>query len=135
MDVRGRFNLPLLDDVTYGASVEFHLWGLGYFFWKTSTPDFGGMKIRNWLLCVPDNDELKLHYGVAIRQENRSSAWQFTLRKLLRRPIRSLVLHELGVTTQQDQKIWNGKSYREAPRLIPSDGPIFKYRQYCQQFY
>lgn len=137
IDMNGRFNLPLLGKIGYDASVEFHLWGLGYFFWETSSPDFGGLRIRNWLLCVPENDALKLHYGVAINDENgsRAGAKRFTLGELRRRLIRWLVLYELGITIKQDQDIWNGKSYRDTPRLIPSDGPIFMYRQYCQQFY
>lgn len=136
MDVIGRLNVPFVKNRTYNTSVEFDLWGLGYFFWETSSLEFG-IHTRNWGLCVPNNDELVLHYAVAVRMERGSSAGALRLLPdpLSRRLIRKLVLYETSVTLKQDEHIWNGKSYREKPRLIPTDGPIYKYRQYCQQFY
>ncbi len=135
MTVTGRLNVPLLKNAHYNSDIEFHLWGLGYFFWETSS-DYG-VQTRNWLICVPDNDDLTLHYAVAIgaNEGANTGAMRFLPMNLLRRLIRSLVLYETGVTLKQDRDIWNGKSYLEKPQLISTDGAFFKYREYCQQFY
>lgn len=136
MTVTGRLNVPFLRNTYYDSHVEFHLWGLGYFFWETSSSDYG-LRTRSWIFCVPDNDDLRLNYAVAIGENEgfNTGAMRLLPGRLLRRILRSLVMYETGETIEQDRDIWQGKLYLETPQLIPSDGAFFKYRQYCQQFY
>ncbi len=136
LEINGRYNIPFVRNLYYNATVEFHLWGLGYFFWETLSTEFG-IRTRNWLFGVPDNDELILHYAVAMREERGSvaGAMRFLPSEMRKRLIRRVQLYETGVTFKQDEDIWNGKSYLEKPRLSSTDGEIFKFRQFCQQFY
>lgn len=136
MDIDGRYNIPFVNNLYYSASVEFHLWGLGYFVWETLSTDFS-IRTRNWVLCVPDNDDLILHYAVAMKEESGSNAGaiRFLPRAWRKRLIRRFHLYETGVTFRQDENIWNGKSYLEKPRLASTDGEIFQYCRFCQQFY
>ena len=135
-EVSARLNVPLMRHIGYSVDIEFHLWGLGYFFWESYSPKVG-LRTRHWVLCVPDNDDLTLHYAVSVGDNDSTLAAPLKILpgSLRRWLIRRLVLNEMDVTIQQDTEIWNGKSYREKPHLIPSDGAIFKYRQFCQEFY
>ena len=135
MKAIGRYNLPFARKSYYNVDVEFHLWGLGYFFWETLSDD--GVRTRNWIFCVPDNDELHMHYAVAVGEKEgpNTGAMKLLPWRMLRWLIRSLLLYETGVTFRQDKDIWNEKTYLENPLLISTDGAFFKYREYCQQFY
>jgi hypothetical protein len=42
---------------------------------------------------------------------------------------------EVNRQLMQDAPIWENKIYRETPQLCDGDGPIFKFRQWAEQFY
>ncbi len=136
IDTRGRLNLPFARHLQFDSHVDFHMWGLGYFFFETTSPDTG-VETRSWLFGVPQRDALlTLNYAVAVR-ENPSQRLQVLKwlptqwRTLL---VCKLVHMETSLTLEQDREIWNSKRFRASPRLANTDGSILAYRRYCQQF-
>lgn len=133
---RGRLNLPFARSVQFDSHIDFHMWGLGFFFFESRSPDTG-VETRSWLLGVPEQEStLTLNYAVSVR-ENPSHPlqvlkWMPTQWSLLL--LRKLAHMETGATLEQDREIWNAKRYRASPRLADSDGSILAYRRYCQQF-
>ena len=136
-NTRGRLNLSFTRRIQFDSRVDFHMWGLGYFYFEAIAPDIG-LETRNWLLGVPVQEAaLTLHYAVSVR-ENPSQRlpvmkWMPTQWRILL--LRKLAHMEIGVLLDQDRDIFNAKSYRRSPRLAESDGSILAYRRYCQQFY
>ncbi len=44
-------------------------------------------------------------------------------------------INEIHERTAEDVEIWENKAYLARPALIAGDGPIMKYRRWCEQFY
>ena len=55
--------------------------------------------------------------------------------KLRQRLMNHILLSQQKRDVLQDVVIWERKRYQTPPRLCRADGPIGKYRRYCQQFY
>jgi hypothetical protein len=49
--------------------------------------------------------------------------------------IGALYIAEIERQLEQDIPIWENKIYIKPPILSDGDGPIGKYRKWCQQFY
>lgn len=136
-DTRVRVNMPILRRRSSESHVDFHMWGLGYFFFESTSSD-SGVEARNWIFGVPELDEsLTLRYAVSVRkspsQQLKGLSWLPTRWSLLL--MRKLVHMQMGITLEEDSEIWNTKRYRASPRLVDTDGSILAYRQYCRQFY
>lgn len=135
-NMRGSLNLPFVRRMQFDSRVDYHMWGLGYFFFETTPQDIG-VETRCWVFGVPVRDaELALIYAVSARE---SPTQHLRVLKWMPKPwslllICKLVHMETGVTLEQDREIWNAKQYQASPRLANTDGSILAYRRYCQQF-
>ena len=121
------------------VSVVTHVHGVGYSFVEIheKTIDFHA---RMWVLATPvDGTFIDLTLATQaseIRRPGRLIAGLGFLPVSLRHQLMSrFFLSEEKRFVLQDVVIWERKRYRVPPRLSRADGPIGKYRRYCQQFY
>ena len=46
-----------------------------------------------------------------------------------------LILNDVALEVRKDVEIWSRQRYQPRPVLSRSDGDIFRFRRYCEQFY
>ena len=127
-----------LDIVSHISTVT-HVHGLGYSFVEIHQEPVG-MDARLWVLVTPVDGSLIEMVLVSqvheIRKPGRLiTGLGFLPVRLRHRLMNVFVLSEEKRYVAQDVVIWERKRYRTPPRLSQTDGPIGKYRRYCQQFY
>ena len=109
------------------------LYGLGYAHVEADAPDLGA-RLRHFVWATPrDDDHITLRIGFQWRLDGAG------LPAMLARPaahlLRHIVFRQYQRDVQQDWDIWERKVYLHPPALAGGDGPIGRYRQWCQQFY
>ena len=123
----------------YDVSAVTHVYGLGYSFVEVRE-HFIGMETRLWVLATPiDGEVVEMTLVSQVRLLTRPKRPIVGMRFLPAR-LRTRILNRIVATAQmhdvlQDVLIWENKRYRTRPMLCRSDGPIGKFRRYCEQFY
>ena len=123
----------------YDISAVTHVHGLGYSFVEVREHNIG-MDSRLWVLATPIDGELvEMTLVSQMRQLLRPKRPIVGMRFLPLR-LRTRIMNRIIMAAQkrdvlQDVVIWGRKQYRPRPLLCRSDGPIGKYRRYCEQFY
>ena len=124
---------------TYDVSAVTHVHGLGYSYVEVRER-YINMETRLWVLATPiDGEVVELTLVSQLRRLTRPRRPIVGLRFLPLR-LRTRVMNKIIMAAQkrdvlQDVVIWGRKRYRPHPRLCRSDGPIGKFRRYCEQFY
>ncbi len=98
------------------------------------------MNARLWVLPTPiDGTLIDLVLVSQLREIRRPRRFitglGFLPIKLRQRLMNQILLSQQKRDVLQDVVIWERKRFRSPPRLCQADGPIGKYRRYCQQFY
>ena len=123
----------------YDVSAVTHVHGLGYSFVEVRERSIN-METRLWVLATPiDGEIVELTLVSQIRWMTEPRRPVVGLRFLPSR-LRTRVMSKIIMAAQkrdveQDVVIWGRKRYLPHPRLCRSDGPIGKFRRYCEQFY
>ena len=123
----------------YDVSAVTHVHGLGYSLVEVRERSID-MKTRLWVLVTPiDGEVVDLTLVSQLRQLTRPKRPIVGVR-FLPPGLRTRVMNKIIMAAQkqdvlQDVVLWIRKSYLPHPRLCRSDGPIGKFRRYCEQFY
>ena len=123
----------------YDVSAVTHVHGLGYSFVEVREHSIG-MDTRLWVLATPiDGEVVEMTLVSQVRRLTRPRRPIVGLRFLPPR-LRTRVMNNIIIAAQkrdvlQDVVIWGRKRYLPHPQLCRSDGPIGKFRRYCEQFY
>ncbi|MEM9696410.1 MAG: Rieske 2Fe-2S domain-containing protein, partial [Myxococcota bacterium] len=135
---RMRRKNPFVPGQWVEAFFEVHVHGLGFSYVETRVPGHG-LLLRNFVLPTPlDGQTIALRAAAAFdfyapQKMMRPLGW-------LPRSLFSAVASFAGFEAykrdlSQDFRIWENKRYVHPPRLADGDGPIGRYRKWCQQFY
>ncbi|MCY3680833.1 MAG: Rieske 2Fe-2S domain-containing protein [Gemmatimonadetes bacterium] len=138
-DFRSVRRIAGLWDIVSDVSTVTHVYGLGYSFVEFHEKIIG-MNARLWVLATPvDGTRVELVLVSQVREIRKPRRFitglGFVPMKLRHRLMNLFILSEEKRYVMQDVVIWERKRYRPIPRLCRADGPIGKYRRYCQQFY
>ena len=123
----------------YDVSAVTHVHGLGYSFVEVRERSID-METRLWVLATPiDGEVVEMTLVSQVRRLTRPRRPIVGLRFLPPR-LRTRVMNKIIIAAQkrdvlQDVVIWGRKRYLPHPQLCRSDGPIGKFRRYCEQFY
>ena len=128
-----------IKDLVYDISAVTHIYGLGYSFVEIHEKTID-MNARLWVLPTPiDGTLIDLVLVSQLREIHKPrrfiSGLGFLPIKLRQRLMNHILLSQQKRDVLQDVVIWERKRFRSPPRLCQADGPIGKYRRYCQQFY
>ena len=123
----------------YDVSAVTHVHGLGYSFVEVREHSID-METRLWVLAVPIDGELieltlVSQVGRLVRPKRPIVGMRFLPARLRTRIMNRIIIAAQKRDVLQDVVIWGRKRYRPRPQLCRSDGPIGKYRRYCEQFY
>lgn len=123
----------------YDVSAITHVHGLGYSLVEVREHNIG-MDTRLWVLATPiDGELIDLTLVSRIRLLRRPkrpiAGMRFLPPRLRTRMMNKIVIAAQKHDVLQDVVVWSRKRYRPRPMLCASDGPIGKYRRYCEQFY
>ena len=123
----------------YDVSAETHVHGLGYSFVEVREHSIG-MDTRLWVLATPIDSELLEMTLVSQVRRLLGPRRHIVGMRFLPPRLRTRIMNKIIIAAQkrdvlQDVAIWNRKHYRPHPILCRSDGPIGKFRRYCEQFY
>ncbi|MYE02216.1 MAG: hypothetical protein F4Y03_13265 [Alphaproteobacteria bacterium] len=124
---------------TYDVSAVTHVHGLGFSFVEVRER-FIGMDTRLWVLATPIDGELveltlASQVQLLLRPKRPIAGMRFLPPRLRTRVMNRIVIAAQKHDVLQDTAIWGRKRYRPDPALCRSDGPIGKFRRYCEQFY
>ena len=123
----------------YDVSAVTHVHGLGYSFVEIHEHSIA-METRLWVLATPIDGELvELTLVSQVRRMVRPKrpivGMRFLPSRLRTRIMNRIIMAAQKRDVRQDVVIWGRKRYLPRPMLSRSDGPIGKYRRYCEQFY
>ena len=123
----------------YDVSAETHVHGLGYSFVEVREHSIG-MDTRLWVLATPIDSELLEMTLVSQVRRLLGPRRPIVGMRFLPPRLRTRIMNKIIIAAQkrdvlQDVVIWRGKQYRPRPMLCRSDGPIGRFRRYCEQFY
>lgn len=123
----------------YDVSAVAHVHGLGYSFVEVREHSIG-METRLWVLATPIDEELVeltlvSQVGRLVRPKRSIVGMRFLPSRLRTRLMNRIIMAAQKRDGLQDVVIWGRKRHRPRPQLCRSDGPIAKYRRYCEQFY
>ena len=123
----------------YDVSAVTHVHGLGYSFVEVREHSID-METRLWVLATPiDGDLVEMTLVSQVRRMIRPKrpivGMRFLPSRLRTRVMNGIIMAAQKRDVLQDVVIWGRKQYRPHPMLCSSDGPIGKYRRYCEQFY
>jgi hypothetical protein len=122
------------------AIFDIHVHGLGYSFIQVEVPQ-QGLKSRHFVFATPlDGEHIALRAAIALDEstfEPARVAKPFAVlpRKVASEIVGSLALRAYIHDIAQDFDIWEHKRYIQPPALAEGDGPVGRYRRWCQQFY
>ena len=128
-----RMLTPGLQRLELSFAIEIGVWGLG-----VSTVEVhglaNGLEVRHWIMATPVDGETIDYWLVADLMDG--SNWPRLLPESIRRKlIPKLILNDLVLEVRKDVEIWSRQRYQPRPALSRSDGDIFRFRRYCDQFY
>lgn len=121
------------------VSTTVYVHGLGYSYVEIHEK-LTNLHSRLWVLATPiDGKCINLTLVAQTRKDLKPerfiSGMRFLPAGLRYKLINSIFLKEEKRYVMQDVNIWERKRYLAPPKLGKADGPIGKYRIYCQQFY
>jgi nitrite reductase/ring-hydroxylating ferredoxin subunit len=93
--------------------------------------------LRFWVLCTPTHDD-KCELRTACTTTkigSKTLALALLPYAAASRLIQRFAFHEFCHDIAQDFEIWEHKRYVDPPLLAKGDGPVGRYRKWCQQFY
>lgn len=112
------------------AAFEVHLHGLGVAHNHVEVAALG-LKVRMLALSTPTRaGHVRLRLSVSVAEQLRLP-FQRLLLPIIHRATMKGIVHDF----EQDLSVWENKAYSERPLLTGDDGPIGRFRQWCQQFY
>ncbi len=123
----------------YDVSAATHVHGLGYSYVEVRE-HFIGMDTRLWVLATPIDGELVemtlvSQVRLLLRPKRPVAGLRFLPPRLRTRIMNRILIAAQKHDVLQDVAIWGRKQYWPDPALCRSDGPIGKFRRYCEQFY
>ena len=123
----------------YDVSAVTHVHGLGFSYVEVRE-HFIGMDTRLWVLATPVDGELVemtlvSQVRLLLRPKRPIAGMRFLPPRLRTRIMNRIIIAAQMHDVLQDVAIWGRKQYRPDPALCRSDGPIGKFRRYCEQFY
>ena len=123
----------------YDVSAVTHVHGLGFSYVEVRE-HYIGMDTRLWVLATPvDGDLVEMtlvsQVRLLLRPKRPIAGMRFLPPRLRTRIMNRIIIAAQMHDVQQDVAIWGRKRYRPDPALCRSDGPIGKFRRYCEQFY
>lgn len=118
---------------------EIHGYGLGYSVVEAEVPAMG-IRTRHFVMAVPTSAEkMIMQIGMSVKKVAEPGRIFPLLAPLpgawLARQIHAVAWPEYIHDVAQDLDIWSTKVYVHPPRLAPGDGPIMRFRRWCEQFY
>ena len=121
------------------VSTVVHVHGLGYSYVEIHEKEIN-LHTRLWVLATPiDGKYITLTLAAQTRKDRKPGRFVagmgFLPANLRYKLLNRIFLQEEKRYIMQDVGIWERKRYVAPPRLSQADGPIGKYRIYCQQFY
>lgn len=124
---------------TYDVSAVTHVYGLGYSHVEVREHAIG-MDTRLWVLVTPIDGELVemtlvSQVRLLLKPRRAIAGMRFLPPRLRTRIMNRIIIAAQKHDVLQDVAIWGRKQYRPDPALCRSDGPIGKFRRYCEQFY
>lgn len=120
------------------AEFTIHVHGLGFSFVEVEVKKVG-LEMRHIVLACPVGpQELELRIAVSVRRLAQTYGSSL-LGRLPTRPLERWLAEKgrdgLRHDVSQDFDIWNHKTFVAHPALALGDGPIARYRKWCEQFY
>lgn len=120
------------------AEFTIHVHGLGFSFVEVEVKKVG-LEMRHIVLACPVGpQELELRIAVSLKRLGPTYD-NAILRRLPTRALERLLTQKgrdgLRHDVAQDFDIWNHKTFIPQPALALGDGPIARYRKWCEQFY
>jgi hypothetical protein len=124
-----RKNPFLLSKKYLSAEFEVCLYGLGCAHTHIHVQPLG-IQIRMFALTTPtQTGQVVIRLAVAI-SKNFNTLYNYLVLPIIHRVIQTNIVHDFC----QDIPIWENKCYKSSPLLVKGDGPIMKFRRWCQQF-
>lgn len=137
----GSLRIARMTVYRYETEPIVHLWGLG-FMYSDAEDKTRNMIVRTWFLPIPlDGDYFETI--LAIQARKKDVITRAKLLDLVRDCLHwmetklavRLISLETNTQFKRDISIWNHRRYLSKPSLCSSDGDVYKFRQYCKQFY
>lgn len=124
-----RLPVPFLE-AKLAPSFEVRLHGLGCAHNHIHVSELG-LRVRMLALSTPTTPgRVDIRLAVSLAEDHKLPL------KRLSAPITHLaVMRSIVADFGQDMAIWENKRYLRRPVLVKDDGPIGKFRSWCQQFY
>lgn len=120
--------IPFLKDLTPEFEVRVH--GLGCAHNHIHIDDFG-LNVRMFAMSTPTTvGHVEIRLGVSVHNDLGLPLSRLIL-PLVHRGIGQNIVNDFC----QDIEIWENKEYKAPPVLVRGDGPISKFRQWCQKYY
>lgn len=89
------------------------------------------LQIRMFAFSTPtEPGQVEIRLGVSVARQNK-----LPLKPLIMPIVHRLMMSNIVHDFSQDIEIWENKRYVQRPVLAKEDGPIGKFRRWCQQFY
>ena len=95
-----------------------------------------GLRVRQWVLATPvDGDLIDVTLMIEVQSVPRLSWLSGGIADFVHRIVARVLLNELVLEVRKDGEIWDKQAYQATPKLSAADRDIFRFRQYCEQFY
>jgi nitrite reductase/ring-hydroxylating ferredoxin subunit len=106
-----------------GGRIDTDIWGPG-----VAATWFTGLVDTLLLGCATPVDEAacELRFSFVVRSTGDAAATS---------ALGAAFIEEIHERTVEDVELWENKAYLERPSLAAGDGPIMRYRRWCEQFY
>ena len=128
-----RMLTPGLQRLELSVAIEIGAWGLG-----VSTVESHGLatklELRHWIMATPVDGEY-IDYWLVVDLMGDSNWLGLLPASIRRKVIPMLILNDVALEVRKDVEIWSRRRYQPRPALSRSDGDIFRFRRYCEQFY
>ena len=126
---------PLVKRIRFRCEINVSVWGLGISTVRVYSPD-NGLESRQWLLATPvDGEHIDYWMGSHVSTAPKAFGVHLLPEALVLPRLSKSINKELVAEVGFDERVWQRMQYRPNPALCQADGDIFRYRQYCQQFY
>ena len=124
---------PGLQRLELSVAIGIGVWGLG-----VSTVEVHGVatrfEARHWIMATPVDGEY-IDYWLVVDLMGDSNWLGLLPASIGRKVIPMLILNDVALEVREDVEIWSRQRYQPRPVLSRSDGDIFRFRRYCEQFY
>ena len=126
---------PLFKHIRFHVEIDVNVWGLGVSTVKVSGLEIG-LKARQWMLATPvDGEYIDYWLATEIHAAPRVGGLHRLPKALVLPWLSKIINKELVTEVGFDEQVWSSMAYQPNPALCQADRDIFRYRQYCQQFY